>query len=125
LAGRNIWTAQSFVPLGTKTSSGQFDIQSYPTTTDMDPGGEVAIVSASISNWGHSPEAAWVDSAKVEASLQVFPGFSAKVLVLTVNIGVIDGNLNRVAYQVTAFSGATPDQLLNRVVHIDPFQKPT
>jgi len=110
----------SLVPMGPKGGpDGKVDIQGYPSDV-------TAIISASMTNFGSNADAAFVDGASVKLEQHSFPGNSpTKVLVIHADVGVEDGQLHRMAYQVTVLAAVNPDisnQLSQLVVRVDPTQ---
>jgi hypothetical protein len=88
----------SWVPLGTKTSSGAFEVQTYPEGAD-------AVVTASLSSFGDGASVAAVDGALIEIKKQPLPGRTVDpVLVLIADVAVSQGGLHRVSYQVTVLA---------------------
>jgi len=117
------------VPLGPDGNSSNVNIQSYPINPNFpnDPNKAVtAIISASMTNFGSNADAAFVDGASVKLEQHSFPGNSpTKVLVIHADVGVEDGQLHRMAYQVTVLAAVNPDisnQLSQLVVRVDPTQ---
>jgi hypothetical protein len=115
-------TFTSFIPLGTKNSSGQFLVQGYPE------GAEV-IVSASISSFATADDAdntCAVDSATVQVVSQNLPGFAAQLLVLTGTMAYQAAMLNRVSYQVTVLATTQLNgaEFPGFVVPVNPNQAP-
>jgi hypothetical protein len=107
----------SLVPLGLHNGTGpNVDIQGYP-------GDATAVISASMTSFDEDPTGAGVDGAFVRLEQQSFPGFlPAKVLVIRAEIGVEDGNLHRLAYQVTVLATGAQD-LPNMILNVVPNQQ--
>jgi hypothetical protein len=108
---------KSLVPLGPQ-ADGKVDIQGYP-------GNVQAIISASLTNFGRSPEAAYVDGAVVKLEQHEFPGVAGRINVLVIHaeIGGEDGDVHRMAYQVTVLAAVNEDTNLHSLVaHLDPTQ---
>jgi hypothetical protein len=109
----------SLVPMGPPDGLGKIHIQGYPANV-------TAIISASMTNFGSNADAAWVDGASVKLVQHSFPGVPPRnVLVITADIGVEDGQLHRMAYQVTVLASVNADttnQLGSLEVRLDPTQ---
>ena len=89
----------SWVPLA--IHGGKADVQTYPQ-------GAEAIVTASLSSFGHSAQAACVDRAFIATKTQPLTHKTLKpVLVLTVDVAAHNGSLLRIAYQVTVLAQTT------------------
>jgi hypothetical protein len=103
----------SLVPLGLHGTGPNVDIQSYPINPQFPVAQAVtAIISASMTSFGEEPTGAAVDGALVQLETHSFPGaLPANVLVIHAEIGVEDGNLHRLAYQVTVLAPTTEEAL--------------
>jgi hypothetical protein len=93
-------TAISFVP----NELGQ--VQTFKPDNEGDLGVVRAIVTASLSSFGSSPDTAAVDRASVFVEPRTFPGIagSPRVLILRVRLAVADGAIHGVSYQVTVLA---------------------
>lgn len=117
----------SFVPLGKSVDN--FTLQGYPKNPlapsdakDLGVLYGTAIAYASMASFGHSPTVAALDSATVKVKPQNVSGVTTNVLVLSAKIGVDDGTLHRIAYQVTVFGYGDAVDYPNLVVQVGPAQ---
>jgi hypothetical protein len=113
----------SLVPTGFRRPDGQFEIQGYPAPNQNNDPPTTQIISASMTNFGHSAEAAFVDGAVVKMVQRTFQGSPRNVLVIQAEIGAEDGDLHRMAYQVTVLTLVNADTNLSALTFfVDPHQ---
>jgi hypothetical protein len=92
--------ALSFVP-NSFVGNGKVELQTFKERGPDDPPEAEAIITASLSSFGTSPDVAAVDEAEVSIEkMSHLPG-DPRVLVLRATLAVEEGSVNGISYQVT------------------------